>query len=98
MTRTQFEKLVDEQDFDYAIGELYNESNFITDYDNLKEFAKYQLDNDCVGFALHILNAIYNSDSNSDWFYYDFTAGTTCTPKCLSDVDDVENYIGFDEE
>ena len=29
---------------------------------------------------------------------FDYTAGTTYTPHCLVDVEDVENYIGFDEE
>lgn len=46
--------------------------------------------------ALHIWNAVYNSDGDSEWYYYDYTAGTTCTPVCLNTVEDVETYIGFD--
>ncbi|MBO7124260.1 MAG: hypothetical protein J6V74_00260 [Bacteroidales bacterium] len=46
--------------------------------------------------ARDIWNAVYNSDGDSEWYYYDYTAGTTCTPVCLNTVEDVETYIGFD--
>lgn len=98
MTKKRFEELVEKKDFNSAMRALYEESYFLTTYDMLKEYAVHQLNKDNVGFALHILNAIYNSEGNSDYYYYDYTAGTFCTPQCLNTVKDVETYIGFEKE
>lgn len=98
MTKERFEQAVEDLGFDEAMCLLWNQKDCITHYDSLKGFAQQKLDKDNVGLALHILNAIYNSDGNSDWYYYDYCAGTTCTPRCLNTIDDVENYIGFDKE
>lgn len=94
MTRTEFESM----DFDKAMEQLYENSNEITTYEILKDFIIHNLNEDNNHLALHILSAIYNSDGDSDWYYYDYTAGTLCTPVCLNDVDDVESFIGFDKE
>lgn len=98
MTRTKFEQIESERGFDYAMEELCTECDGLTTYDNLKEFAIHQLENDNVFFAIHILSAIYNSYGMYDWFLYDYTAGTTCTPRSIDDIDDVEEFIGFDLE
>lgn len=94
MTRTDFESM----DFDEAMEQICKNSNEITTYEILKDFIIHNLNEDNNGLALHILSAIYNSDGDSDWYYYDYTAGTTCTPICLNDADDVESFIGFDKE
>lgn len=98
MTRKQFEKIREEQSFDNAMEALYEENNFVTDYETLKQFMITALENENNGLALHILQAVYESEGDSDWYYYDYTAGTTCTPVCLNDIDDVESFIGFDDE
>lgn len=98
MTRQDFENLVEENGFDFAMEALYGNKDCITTYDALKDFAIHLLTKDNVGFALHLLDAIYNSSANSDWYYYDFTAGTTCTPTSLCNIVDVSTYIGFEKE
>ena len=97
MTKKHFEKLAKKYGFTHAMEALYEESNFLTTYEMLKEFAIQQLKDDDVGFTLHILNAIWNSKGDSDYYYYDYTAGTCCTPQCLNTIEDVETYIGFEE-
>lgn len=94
MTRKEFESM----NFDEAMEILYEESDMVTDYEMLKEYIIKNIQEDSNMLALHLLEAIYNSEGDSDWYYYDYTAGTTCTPVCLNDVDDVESFIGFDKE
>lgn len=96
MTSKKFKRLESKYGFDYAMDELSWERDDITTYDNLKEFAVHQIENDNVGFAVHILSAIYNSYGTHDWFLYYYSAGTTCTPISIDDIDDVEEFIGFD--
>ncbi len=94
MTKEKFESM----DFNEAMELLYEECNELTDYETLKGYIIKNINDDNNMFALHLLSAIYNSDGDSDWYYYDYTAGTCCTPVCLNNVDDVEQYIGFDKE
>lgn len=94
MTKENFESM----DFDKAMELLYEECNELTDYEALKKYIIKNINDDSNMLALHLLSAIYNSDGDSDWYYYDYTAGTLCTPVCLNNVDDVEQYIGFDKE
>lgn len=94
MTKENFESM----DFDKAMELLYEECNELTDYETLKKYIIKNINDDSNMLALHLLSAIYNSDGDSDWYYYDYTAGTLCTPVCLNNVDDVEQYIGFDKE
>lgn len=98
MTREKFEEIESELGFDSAMDELCSECDELTTYDQLKEFAIHQIENDNVGFAIYILSAIYNSDGKYDWFLYDYTAGTTEAPRCIDNIDDVEEFIGFDLE
>lgn len=100
MTRKAFEKIVEEDGFESAITALYkNESPYeLTDFDALKQKAIECLEEDNLMWAIHILNALYDSSPESDWYAYDYTAGTTMTPHCLVDADDVETWIGFDKE
>lgn len=94
MTREEFES----KDFNEAMEELYDQSNVLTTYEMLKECIIQQIQDDSNMLALHLLEAIYNSEGNSNWYYYDYTAGTLCTPVCLNNVEDVESFIGFDKE
>lgn len=98
MTRKEFEIIEEEQGFDSAMEELYGNSDVVTTYEMLKSYIIKCLQDDNNMLALHILESVYNSEGDSCWYYYDYTAGTTCTPRCLNDIEDVEAYIGFDEE
>lgn len=100
MKRSEFKKIAEESSFNDAMALLYEESDTvtITFYEALKCFVIQKIEEDNNMLALHIWNAVYNSKGNSDWYYYDYCAGTTCTPQQLNNIDDVEQYIGFDEE
>ena len=100
MTRKEFEKIVEEDCFNnamFALREVKPDAP-IEVFDDLKERAIQLLKEDNLMWALHILNAIYDSSTESDWYAYDYSAGTTMTPHCLVDSNDVETYIGFDKE
>lgn len=98
MKRSEFKKIAEESSFDDAMQQLWDEKNCVTTYTTLKCFVIQKINEDNNMLALHILNAVYNSKGDSDWYYYDYCAGTTCTPRCLNDIEDVERYIGFDGE
>lgn len=98
MKRSEFEEISEKISFDEAMERLGEEKYVITTYESLKYFVINNIRDDENMLALHIWNAVYNSEGDSDWYYYDYSAGTTCTPVCLNDIDDVEQYIGFDEE
>lgn len=100
MTRKEFEHNQSKENFDYALTCYAEKDNpyMLVGYDTLKNYAIKLLKEDNIGLALHILNAIFNSPVGSDWYAYDFTAGTTFTPKCLLSVDDVELWIGFSDK
>lgn len=98
MKRSEFEKIMEESSFDDAMEHFWGEKNCVTTYEALKSFVIQKIKEDYYRVALHIWNAIYDSKGDSDWFYYDYCAGTTCVPAQLNNIDDVEQYIGFDKE
>ena len=64
-------------------------------YDDLKELIKDEIENDNFNYALHLIDAIKNSDT--EIFIYDKTCGVFDTPleiKTVEDlIDQLENYI-----
>ncbi|MDD3832234.1 MAG: hypothetical protein PHW00_06255 [Clostridia bacterium] len=92
MTKEQLLKM----DFEDAIRVLSEESNFITSYDTLKDFAVEKLKDDNVGLALHILEAIYNT--YGEWYDYDYCMGTLETPTPLLTIEDLEDYCEQEEQ
>ena len=85
-----------EMDIEEAANKLIEDNNCITTYYILLEFAKEQIDNQNIGFALHILNAIYNSDNTSDYYNYDYSMGTLENPTLIESLEDLEQFC--DEE
>lgn len=98
MTKKEFEDYVETEGFDAAMELAYNQFDYITTYDVLKDFAIEQLQNDYVSYALHILNAIYESEGDSKWFHYDFSMGTLETPTCINCADDLDEFGVFEKE
>ena len=98
MKKSKFEKIMEKSSFDDAMALLYEESDTVTTYEALKCFVIQNIEGDNNMLALHIWNAVYNNGSVSDWFYYDYCLGTMCTPQQLNNIEDVEQYIGFDKE
>ena len=91
MTRADFET----KTFDELIEQLHEEHPDIHSYDYLKDFAKNLIDEENIGFAMHILNAIYNAIYNEpgEWFEYDCTMGTLQTPSGLTEKANLEHLI-----
>ena len=90
MTKKQFESM----GFKDAMEQLYQESNCITTYEILIEYIKHCLDKEWLNLAQHILNGMYNSYGCSDWYYYDYSAGTACPVICINTINDL-NGLGL---
>lgn len=106
MTRRQFRTIMNRDGFDAAMSKLAEEkADYIHTYDTLKEFIKKLIDKEDNHYAIFLLQAVYDDDqhgkatvfdqADSDWYYYDFTAGTTMKPVCLYGIDDVTNFNLF---
>lgn len=95
MTRNQFKEIVENRGFDQAILKLQEERDDIVNYEELKDFAIHEIANDYISVAADILDCM---DTNDDWYRYDRTLGLANSPVPLFDIEDVEEYIGFDEE
>lgn len=91
MTKKQFIAINNLRGFEKAMQCLNEECDEITDYETLKTFVIKQIEADNNMLALHIWNAVYNSHGDSQWYHYDYCAGTTHTPKCLNNLNDVLN-------
>ena len=97
MTKKEWEELtldeaIDYADYEYGVNELTSE-------DSLIRFAKEKIDEDDLGLAIHILEAIYNSEEAYNGYYlYDYSAGTTSTPTPITCKEDLEGYISFAED
>jgi hypothetical protein len=87
MTRAEFES----KSFEEVMEQLNAERDDITTYENLKEYAKMQIDNDNLNVAAHVLNAIWND--SQDWYNYDYNMGTLDTPVSIMEKADVEHLI-----
>ena len=97
MTKKEWEELtldeaIDWADWEYGVNELTSE-------DSLIRFAKEKIDEDNLFLAIHILEAIYNSEEAYNGYYlYDYSAGTTSTPTPITCKEDLESYISFAED
>ena len=96
MTKKEWEELtldeaIDWAEWDYGVNELTSE-------DSLIRFAKEKIDEDNLFLAIHILEAIYNSEEAYNGYYlYDYSAGMTSTPTPITCKEDLESYISFAE-
>ena len=97
MTKKEWEELtLDEAvnwvDWEYGVSELTSE-------DSLIRFAKEKIDEDNLFLAIHILEAIYNSEEAYNGYYlYDYSLGTMSTPTPITCKEDLEGYISFAED
>ena len=67
--------------------------------DTLLEMAKREIDKDNIQIALHILNAVYESDCpDGSYYIYDRSMGTLETPTPITCKEDLEDYIDFEED
>ena len=98
MSKKVFEKIVELDGFNKAIQCYNNWHNpyCLCTYETLKKYAVYLIKLNDMKLGLHLLNAIYYS-GESDWYYYDYTAGLIETPQEIKNIEDVEYYLGFEE-
>jgi hypothetical protein len=95
MKRETFEEMSFEELLEWA----YDNIDDIHTEEGLIEMAKHELDEDNLGMALHILNAVYENEYIDDCYYlYDRSMGTLETPTPITCKEDLEEYIDFEEE
>lgn len=83
------------KNFNDAVAVLSEQYDCITTYAALKDFAKYNIDRDCLFLAEHILNALRDT---ADYYDYDYSLGTLDTPTPLRHIADLEDYCEEDEQ
>jgi hypothetical protein len=95
MKREQFEEMSFEELLEWAydnIDDMHSEEALI-------ELAKHEIDEDSIRMALHILNAVYESDCpDGSYYIYDRSMGTLETPTPITCKEDLEEYIDFEED
>ena len=95
MKREEFEAMSFEELLEWAyenIDDMHSEEALI-------ELAKHEIDEDSLRMALHILNAVYESDCPEGSYYlYDRSMGTLETPTPITCKEDLEEYIDFEED
>ena len=94
MTKAEFEEMSFEELLDWANENI----NDLTTEDVLIEFAKSKIDDDNINMAIHILGAIHNNHYDTEYYLYDYCLGTLDTPTPVTEKEDFENYISFDDE
>ena len=97
MTKKEWEELTLDEAIDWADWECG--VNELTSEDSLIRFAKEKIDEDNLFLAIHILEAIYNSEEAYNGYYlYDYSLGTMSTPMPITCKEDLEGYISFEED
>lgn len=95
MKRERFEEMSLEELVEWA----YENVDDVHTEDTLIVMAKHEIDEENLQMAIHILNAIYESDCPDNSYYiYDRSMGTLETPTPITCKEDLEDYIDFDEE
>lgn len=96
MTKQQFNGKTLEEVIDWAYENIPRE--IITEED-LLEFAKTKIDDDNIPMAIHILQAVYDSDEAVHGYYlYDRNMGMLETPTPITSKKDFEHLIDFDDD
>ena len=90
-------KFFETTDFDELMQWVGWNTDDVTDEETLKQFAIEKLQNDDFGMALHIINAIYENPFTTEWYRYDYSMGKLETPTPITEKEDIEDLIDFDE-
>lgn len=95
MKREQFEAMTFEELLEWA----YENVDDIHSEEGLIEMAKHEIDEENLQMAVHILNAVYESNcSDGSYYIYDRGMGTLETPTPITCKEDLEEYIDFEED
>ena len=87
MTQQDFEN----KTFNELISQLNEEMDDIHSRESMLDMAKHEIDCDNLFVAIHILEDLWNSDS--DWYQYDRNMGTLESVTPLRDKEDIEDFI-----
>lgn len=92
MKKAELNKLIsDGMKLDDIIDNNCEDFYTIIDRKSLLEFVVFNIYEDRLFFARHILNAV---DANyADWYSYDTNMGTLETPTAIDSVDDLYDYV-----
>ena len=82
-------------DFNEACEKLSEQTDLITTYESLKDYAIHMIQEDHLYLALHILEAIHSSPA--DYYDYDYSMGTLEDPTPLTLTFDLVDYC-YDKE
>ena len=95
MKREQFEEMSLEELLEWA----YDNIDDIHSEETLLEMVKHEINEDSLRMALHILQAVYESDCpDGSYYLYDRSMGTLETPTPITCKEDLEDYIDFEED
>lgn len=95
MTREEFNNMHFEELLDWA----YDNIDGMHSEEVLIDLAKHEIDEENLQMAIHILQAIYDSDAPDGCYYiYDRCMGTLETPTPITCKEDLEEYIDFGDE
>ena len=95
MTREQFEDMTFEELLEWA----YDNIDDIHSEETLLAMVKHEINEDSLRMALHILQAVYESDCpDGSYYIYDRSMGTLETPTPITCKEDLEEYIDFEED
>ena len=96
MTRAEYEEMSLKEVMEW----IDNNVNYspITTEEILIDFAKSKIDDDNIYIAIHILGAIHNNPYDTEYYLYDYSMGTLETPTPITEKEDLEDYIDFDDE
>lgn len=93
MTRDDFRSM----EFNKLMEWAYIQLDDVTTEETLKDFAIENIKSDNIYLALHILDAINYVGYCSGYYIYDYNMGTLMTPSLITDREDIEYLIDFDE-
>ena len=99
MKKAQLDKLIaDGATLDAVISDFEFDNDDIISRDSLRDFAIYQIKENRLFLARHILDAIddtYADDKGeyAEWYSYDTTMGTLETPTAIYDINDLYDYV-----
>lgn len=95
MTEKEFNEIVEEDGFDWALADLANTHDSIWTRDMLKAHIKYCVDNEDWFLVYHLVKYL-DVFPEVMWFDYDDSMGTQDFPNPITDITCIEHL--FDEE
>lgn len=92
MTKDELDKLVaDCKTFYDIIYDFEYDNDCIVNRDGILDYAIYQIQNDRLYLAYHVLDAV--DKEYADFYSYDMTMGTLEKPTAITCIEDLYDYV-----